>query len=111
MSPFYESLILQVYSPISTNIAGIDFFFFLGVAFLLLLLVLAFLPRRLACSLLLESKSEYIPCSKVVLFILWVALLIVDLARALVYVIVGELVVALPVARGSIAEAEERDLG
>jgi hypothetical protein len=111
MSPFHKSLILQVYSLILTSIASIDFFFFLGVAFLLLLLVLAFLPRRLACSLLLEPKSEYTLCSKAVLFIPWVALLIVDLARALVCVVIGELAVALPVARGSIAEAEERDLG
>jgi hypothetical protein len=40
-----------------------------------------------------------------------VALLIVDLARALVYIIVGELIVALLVARGSIVKVKERDLG
>jgi uncharacterized membrane protein len=40
-----------------------------------------------------------------------VALLIGDLAGASVYIIVGELAVALPVAGGSIAEVEERDLG
>jgi hypothetical protein len=109
MSPFYKSLILQVYSLILTSITSIDFFFFLGVAFLLLLLVLAFLLRRLACSLLLEPKSKYILCSKVVLFILWVALLIIDLSRVGSYAIVKELIVALPITRG--IKVEERDLG